>query len=46
MAQLLVDVTPFKSVLRESKEKPGTFEVECKELKQQTKMVEFTLKIY
>ena len=28
MAQLLVDVTPFKSVLRESKEKPGTFEVE------------------
>ena len=28
MAQLLVDVTPFKSVLRESKERPGTFEVE------------------
>ena len=28
MAQLLVDVTPFKSVLRESKTKPGTFEVE------------------
>jgi len=28
MAQLLVDVTPFKSVLRESKDKPGTFEVE------------------
>ena len=28
MAQLLVDVTPFKSVLKESKDKPGTFEVE------------------
>src|SRR6056300_566321 len=28
MAQLLVDVTPFKSILRESKTKPGTFEVE------------------
>ena len=28
MAQLLVDVTPFKSVLRESKTKPGVFEVE------------------
>ena len=28
MAQLLVDVTPFKSTLRESKTKPGTFEVE------------------
>ena len=28
MAQLLVDVTPFKSVLKESKTKPGTFEVE------------------
>ena len=28
MAQLLVDVTPFKSVLRESKERPGVFEVE------------------
>ena len=28
MAQLLVDVTPFKAVLRESKEKPGVFEVE------------------
>ena len=28
MTQLLVDVTPFKSVLRESKTKPGTFEVE------------------
>ena len=28
MAQLLVDVTPFKPVLRESKEKPGVFEVE------------------
>ena len=28
MAQLLVDVTPFKSVLKESKERPGVFEVE------------------
>lgn len=28
MSQLLVDVTPFKSVLRESKERPGVFEVE------------------
>ena len=28
MAQLLVDVTPFKALLRESKEKPGVFEVE------------------
>ena len=28
MAQLLVDVTPFKSVLRESKDRPGVFEVE------------------
>ena len=28
MAKLLVDVTPFKSVLRESKERPGVFEVE------------------
>ena len=28
MAQLLVDVTPFKAVLKESKEKPGVFEVE------------------
>tara|TARA_E500000318_G_scaffold45268_3_gene42750 strand:+ start:155 stop:733 length:579 start_codon:yes stop_codon:yes gene_type:complete len=28
MAQLLIDVTPFKPTLRESKEKPGTFEVE------------------
>jgi len=28
MAQLLVDVTPFKPILRESKEKPGVFEVE------------------
>jgi len=28
MAQLLVDVTPFKSVLKESKTKPGVFEVE------------------
>ena len=28
MAQLLVDVTPFKPVLRESKERPGVFEVE------------------
>jgi len=28
MAQLLVDVTPFKSVLREYKTKPGVFEVE------------------
>ena len=28
MAQVLVNVTPFKSVLRESKERPGVFEVE------------------
>ena len=28
MAQLLVDVTPFRPVLRESKERPGVFEVE------------------
>ena len=28
MAQLLVDVTPFKPTIRESKEKPGTYEVE------------------
>lgn len=28
MAQLLVEVTPFKSILRESKERPGVFEVE------------------
>ena len=28
MAQLLVDVTPFRPVIRESKEKPGVFEVE------------------
>ena len=28
MTQLLVDVTPFKSILRESKEKPGVYEVE------------------
>ena len=28
MAELLVDVTPFRSILRESKTKPGVFEVE------------------
>jgi len=28
MSQLLVDITPFKPVIRESKEKPGVFEVE------------------
>ena len=28
MAELLVDVTPFKSILRESKERPGVYEVE------------------
>lgn len=28
MAQLLIEVTPFNSVLRESKEKPGVYEVE------------------
>ena len=28
MAQLLVDVTPFKPTIRESKERPGVFEVE------------------
>ena len=28
MGQLLVDVTPFKPVIRESKDRPGVFEVE------------------
>ena len=28
MAQLLIEVTPFKSILRESKERPGVYEVE------------------
>ena len=28
MAQLLVDVTPFKSILKESKDRPGVYEVE------------------
>ena len=28
MAQLLVDVTPFKPIIRESKSRPGVFEVE------------------
>jgi hypothetical protein len=28
MAQLLVNVTPFKPIIRESKDKPGVFEVE------------------
>lgn len=28
MAQLLIEVTPFKSLLRESKERPGVYEVE------------------
>ena len=28
MSQLLIEVTPFKSILRESKERPGVFEVE------------------
>ena len=28
MAQLLVDVTPFRPTIRESKTKPGVFEVE------------------
>jgi len=28
MAQLLVDVTPFRPVIKESKTKPGVFEVE------------------
>jgi hypothetical protein len=28
MAQVLVNVTPFKPILRESKERPGVFEVE------------------
>ena len=28
MAQLLVDVTPFKPTIKESKERPGVFEVE------------------
>ena len=28
MAQLLVDITPFKPIIRESKTKPGVFEVE------------------
>ena len=28
MANVLVNVTPFKPILRESKERPGVFEVE------------------
>ena len=28
MAELLINVTPFRSVLKESKTKPGVFEVE------------------
>ena len=28
MTQVLVNVTPFKSILRESKERPGVFEVQ------------------
>ena len=28
MSQLLIDVTPFKSILRESKDRPGVYEVE------------------
>ena len=28
MAQVLVDVTPFKSVIKEAKGRPGVFEVE------------------
>ena len=28
MAQLLVDVTPFRPTIKESKTKPGVFEVE------------------
>ena len=28
MAQLLIDVTPFNSILKESKERPGVYEVE------------------
>lgn len=28
MSQLLVDITPFKPIIRESKDKPGVFEVE------------------
>tara|TARA_R110002124_G_scaffold116516_1_gene273070 strand:+ start:159 stop:737 length:579 start_codon:yes stop_codon:yes gene_type:complete len=28
MAQLLIEVTPFKSILRESKDRPGVYEVE------------------
>ena len=28
MSQLLVDVTPFKPIIKESKERPGVFEVE------------------
>ena len=28
MAQLLIEVTPFKSILKESKERPGVYEVE------------------
>ena len=28
MSQVLVNVTPFKPILRESKERPGVFEVE------------------
>ena len=28
MSNVLVNVTPFKSILRESKDRPGVFEVE------------------
>jgi len=28
MANVLVNVTPFKSILKESKERPGVYEVE------------------
>ena len=47
MGNVLINVTPFKPILRESKERPGVFEVEglCRELVQRTKTVEFTKKI-
>ena len=43
MAQLLVDVTPFRATIKEAKGRPGVFEVEvlCKEPKLKTKTVEY-----
>ena len=48
MGQVLVNVTPFKSILKESKERPGVFEVEgvMQRAGAKTKTEEFTIKIY